>query len=215
MSGIFILNVFVLFCIANVNCFLLVHENIQRNVTKILTVPNGGPWGTWRTKEFCAAGSYAVGYNLKIEPPQGGGDDTGVNALVLRCATIEGLYAGTVHSGEGAWGNWVAQDPKYCDSREGVHHFMTGFSLYVEGDQGAGDDSEVDFVNFKCRDFAAKTPEYDLTLSPGHGVWGSWGPASQSCDPNSAICGFMSRIEDPQGGGDDTALNDIKMYCCT
>ena len=58
--------IFLIYCVVNVQCFLLVHENIQRNVTKILTVPNGGPWGKWTTKEFCASGSYAVGYNLKV-----------------------------------------------------------------------------------------------------------------------------------------------------
>ncbi|XP_060553548.1 vitelline membrane outer layer protein 1-like [Ruditapes philippinarum] len=214
MAAVFNLIVFIS-CAVNAVGFLLVHENIQRNVTKILTVPNGGPWGTWTTKEFCAAGSYAIGYNMKIEKPQGAGDDTGLNALVLRCATKEGLFAGTVHSGEGPWGDWVAQDPKYCDSNQGLHHFMTGFSMYVEQDQGSGDDTIVDFVKFKCRDFEAATPEYDLAIAPGHGTWGSWGPSSASCGPNSAICGFMSKIEKPQGGADDTALNDLTMYCCT
>jgi hypothetical protein len=64
MAAVFNLIVFIS-CAVNAVGFLLIHENIQRNVTKILTVPNGGPWGTWTTKEFCAAGSYAIGYNMK------------------------------------------------------------------------------------------------------------------------------------------------------
>uniref|UniRef100_A0A671PAD6 Vitelline membrane outer layer protein 1-like n=1 Tax=Sinocyclocheilus anshuiensis TaxID=1608454 RepID=A0A671PAD6_9TELE len=43
--------------------------------------------------------------------------------------------------------------------------------------------------------------------------WGDWGDWSQTCQ-GKGICGIKTRIEMPQGRGDDTALNDVRMFCC-
>ena len=48
----------------------------------------------------------------------------------------------------------------------------------------------------------------------GHGDFGSFGLWSESCPVNSAVCGIQARIEGPQGRGDDTALNNVKLFCC-
>ena len=45
--------------------YLLVHD-APRKVVKVLTVDNGGRWGDWHGPHFCAAGTYAVGYNMKV-----------------------------------------------------------------------------------------------------------------------------------------------------
>ena len=47
------------------SAFLLVHD-APRKVVKVLTVDNGGRWGDWHGPHFCAAGTYAVGYNMKV-----------------------------------------------------------------------------------------------------------------------------------------------------
>lgn len=47
--------------------FLLVH-NVPRNVTRTLRVSNGGDFGEWGEADFCAEGSFAVGYDMKVNP---------------------------------------------------------------------------------------------------------------------------------------------------
>lgn len=46
------------------------------------------------------------------------------------------------------------------------------------------------------------------------GLWGTWGASSESCPIGSAICGIQVKMESYQGKGDDTALNDLKFFCC-
>ena len=48
-----------------INGFLVVHD-APRKVVKVLTVDNGGRWGDWHGPHFCADGTYAVGYNMKV-----------------------------------------------------------------------------------------------------------------------------------------------------
>ena len=41
-------------------------NNVPRKVESILTVTNGGPYGDWHDPHFCAEGTYAVGYNMRV-----------------------------------------------------------------------------------------------------------------------------------------------------
>ena len=45
------------------------------------------------------------------------------------------------------------------------------------------------------------------------GPWGSWGTWSDTCDV-VGICGIETRVDLERGSGDETALNDVRMYCC-
>ena len=47
------------------SAFLVLHDN-RRNVLKTLSVDNGAVWGDWHAPAFCAEGSYAVGYYMKV-----------------------------------------------------------------------------------------------------------------------------------------------------
>lgn len=78
----------------------------------------------------------------------------------------------------------------------------------------SNDDTEANYIKFKCRDFAGSQQSYELSRPPGSGAYGSYGGWSDSCPANSAICGISTRVEGPQGGGDDTALNDVRLFCC-
>jgi hypothetical protein len=51
-------------------------------------------------------------------------------------------------------------------------------------------------------------------ISPGDGYWGSWWSWTY-CPQYTYVCGATVRIESSQGGGDDTAMNGIKLACCS
>jgi Vitelline membrane outer layer protein I (VOMI) len=62
-------------------------------------------------------------------------------------------------------------------------------------------------VNFGCLDKAT------LAADNG-GPYGTWSPYAK-CPTGSAVCGMQSRVEGRQGSGDDTAMNGVRLMCCT
>ncbi|XP_053407702.1 vitelline membrane outer layer protein 1-like [Mercenaria mercenaria] len=178
-----------------------------------ITVRNGERFGKWGTAEYCPEGAYAVGYDLKIEPRQGRyDDDTALNAIKLFCEYPGGSGAGEITSTEGRWGVW--QGRTKCE-RKG---FLTSFILQVESYQGYYvDDTSANFAKFKCRDLRGyyKEKELALSLGSGYGQWGEFGSWSNSCRKGQAICGIQTKVEASRGvHRDDTALNDVKFFCC-
>ncbi|XP_016380017.1 vitelline membrane outer layer protein 1-like [Sinocyclocheilus rhinocerous] len=179
-------------------------RSIDRRYRSELTVPNGGRWGSWGQREMCPTGTYAAGFSLKVEDPIGRGDDTALNGIRLHCVD---LFQGSSHSYHdyasvqsdvGSWGRWT--DIKWCPSG-----FLTAFQLRVEKSQGDGDDTAANNIMFKCS---------RGSLLQGDGTnWGDWAPWSQTCE-GKGICGIKTQIEEPQGRGDDTALNDVLLFCC-
>ena len=51
------------------------------------------------------------------------------------------------------------------------------------------------------------------TKTVENGYWGGW-RGMKTCPDNTYVCGLETRVEGTQGGGDDTAMNGIKMKCC-
>lgn len=158
---------------------------------------NVGWWGTWGGFEYCAGGVFASGFTLRAEESQKAGDDTGANGVCIRCGDKD------VCSKYGQWGQW--SDVQLCPKGS----FLTGWRQNVEDNQGNGDDTALDNVEYRCRDL--KTWEVTDTLKTNAEEWGRWSRWKE-CDRGDFICGINTRVEDPDG--DDTALNDIKHQCC-
>ncbi|KAF4098994.1 hypothetical protein G5714_021024 [Onychostoma macrolepis] len=127
----------------------------------------------------------------------------------------------------GRWGSWGQR--KMCPTGT----YAAGFSLMVE-DPIEGDDTALNGIRLHCIDKASnshhdyasvqsdvgrfKCSRGSFLLGDGThwgnwGDWGDWGDWSQTCE-GKEICGIKAQVEEPQGFGDDTALNDVRMFCC-
>ncbi|XP_030645796.1 vitelline membrane outer layer protein 1 homolog [Chanos chanos] len=164
----------------------------------VLSVTNGQSWGDWDSKEMCPSGYYATGFSLRIEHGQGGGDDTALNGIRLHCSRPGNNYWITVDSNSGWWGDWT--EARFCYSGS-----LKSFQLKVEPPQGDGDDTAANDIKFQCSN--------GEILEGGGMPWGDWGEWSTDCY-DGGICGIQTRLEPPQGRGDDTALNDVRFFCC-
>ncbi|KFQ92884.1 Vitelline membrane outer layer protein 1 [Nipponia nippon] len=155
----------------------------------VLTVPNGGHWGKWGRRQFCRYG-YANGFALKVEPSQFGRDDTALNGICHLQGAQTFLCLLFVR-----WGTWTSF--QVCPGG-----YLISFSLRTEESQGGGDDTAANNIWFRCS---------DKTVLAGDGLsWGRFGPWSKSCN----LCGLQTKVEPPQGLQDDTALNNVKFFCC-
>ncbi|XP_073480295.1 vitelline membrane outer layer protein 1 homolog [Aquarana catesbeiana] len=161
-------------------------------------VNNGGIWGYQGQMDMCPPGTKATGFDLLVEPPQGDGDDTALNAIKLLCTKPgDRTIRAEITSKTGAWGIWTGV--KWCS-----YGALFRFSLQVEASIGSDDDTAANNIKFEC--------PYPKILEGNGGRWGTYGGWSDMCQ--KGICGIQTRVEDSQGSGDDTALNDVIFRCC-
>jgi len=106
----------------------------------------------------------------------------------------------------GNWGSWLGNKSGPSGS------YACGAQLRSERNQGGGDDTAANGLNIKwCRYNNWNSYEWRIVNS---GSWGSW-KSRVSCPYNQWIVGARVQYENPQGGGDDTALNGLEIYCST
>jgi len=163
-----------------------------------------GFWGTWGKAAMCADGHYVTGYSMKYEANQGGGDDTAVNGFAMFCSD-----GSMIKTKEGKWGGWTP-DNTFCRNNDP----MTGFRMWVEKPKGNGDDTAVDHMQIACGMGVPEPPymvstRYDLDLV----TWAGGNTVDQFCSYGLKVVGFITRVEDDQGGNDDTALNGLRVFC--
>merc|ERR1719435_896543 len=102
----------------------------------------------------------------------------------------------------GFWGDWGSLE--FCPKGS----FVDGFQLKSEPSQGRGDDTALNAVRLSCnRDLAGAG-----VLTSSQAPWGVWGSAAL-CPSGSLVTGFSVKEEPRQGGGDDTALNNVRLSC--
>ncbi|XP_051734802.1 vitelline membrane outer layer protein 1-like [Ctenopharyngodon idella] len=178
-------------------------RSIERHFVSLLTVSNGMEWGSWGQREFCPTRTYAAGFSLMVEERRFL-DNTALNGIRLYCVSqtkdsSESNEDTSVQSDVGSWGKWT--DIKWCPSG-----FLTAFQLRVQPSREFKDNTAANNIRFNCS---------QGSLLQGDGTdWGEWGDWSALCQ-GRGMCGIRTRIEEPQGFfGDDTALNDVRMFCC-
>ncbi|XP_072729992.1 vitelline membrane outer layer protein 1 homolog [Ciconia boyciana] len=169
----------------------------------VVTVSNGGPWGVWAWPETYPKGSCASGISFKVEAPQGVMEDnTVLNGIRLYCSRGKdpsGSY--TAESQSSRWGCW--SEVRWCPLRGR----LVGFALRVQEPQRGllSDEVAATSTRFACCDG-------HVLEGPGS-AWAQWGSWSPRCP--RAVCGIQTR-QDPAWGlkRDDTALNDLRLFCC-
>ena len=160
-----------------------------------------GVWGDWKDWTKGGDNKYACGAQLRFENSQGGGDDTAANGLQLKFCDLHEWYDQYERLvWGGSWGEW--KDWKMCPDGK----YMAGGRVRFEDPQGGGDDTALNGLQIYC-----VKPDWSRgeKRTVYHGLWGGW--KDWVYTKNKLVKGAQVRFEDPQGGGDDTALNGIRF----
>lgn len=145
----------------------IVVENRREIPSVLVQTPEiGMNWGRYSLWTFCPRNSLIVGYRTKSEAHQGDGylgldvgmgggqDDTGANDFQARCRSLDGRNEYDIQTNiTGQWGQW---EP-WMTAPKGW--FVAKVIANVEPSQGGGDDTAMNMIWLKLRQFQrAKLP---------------------------------------------------------
>lgn len=125
-------------------------------------VVEDGWWGTWGTVTTCPAGKYAKAARIRMEPAQGGGDDTALNSVAFLCTDGTAVY-----NHRGFWGDWLGY--LTCPASGAV---IVGGEIRLESPQGGGDDAAATGFRFACACSSATV--YPTCVAVSGGVCSSY-----------------------------------------
>jgi len=106
----------------------------------------------------------------------------------------------------GNWGNWLG------DTSGPPGYYACGAQLRSENNQGGGDDTAANGLIIKWCQY--NNWNRNTWRQVNAGSWGTW-KSRVSCPYNHWIVDAQVQYEDPQGGGDDTALNGLYILCAS
>ena len=97
-------------------------------------------WGTWGAWTMCPKDYYITSLLMKVEGPQGSGDDTAANSMGMICRPMyqKGNYRKykvKAVAGGGKWGTWRRH------SQEIWYGYVCGGWIKSQKKQGSGDDT--------------------------------------------------------------------------
>jgi hypothetical protein len=113
----------------------------------------------------------------------------------------------TVHGGN--WGNWAG-----CFDMCPPGSFAYGVDMRSEAPRGSGvDDTSVNAISLWCHN--RSTGSHTEWVESSMQGWGSWlGPPTYCSNTQTdPIVSGNLRLEAPQGSGDDTSANGLKISC--
>ena len=170
-------------------------SGVQAGDTLVATGHAGAhSWGDWQAWASCPDGEFAVAMQQRVEGNQGSGDDTGLNAVRMRCSDGTEI---TSHGGH--WGGWSAWSScSACTDK------MPNGELWHDSD---GDTYDCAWYGegSNCATYGNGYANKGLTANDACCACGGGGPV--------AFDGFAIKNEPNQGGGDDTGANAVQMYC--
>ena len=154
--------------------------------------------GDWSEYESCEPGSFVIGFRQKVEL-NNKGDNTALNAIQLICSDKQNTR---IQGNAGKLGKW-SKDER-CKDKQTVK----GFQLKQQEPQGEEvDDTAANALRLICQDDS-------VIMADNDGKWGNWSKIKE-CPRNNSICGLSVQIDEVQGSGDDTSLNNVDFQCCS
>jgi len=177
---------------------------IPRNdIGTVLAVPGLLARGFWGSGAACPPGAFMTGARLKIMPPKNGVDNTGLNAVGVRCT--DGTEKQTVEGPDGAWTPWQT-----CPAGQEVYSYRLQNQMHIPG----RDDAGIQGLELRCR---APDLSAFATLSFEKFVTGvvsaGWTPELM-CPTKQAVCGAQAHVLRDQAEADDMGMTNIRVYCC-